>query len=103
MTFLNRTLLTLPLCKPDTITEVAWVMSYLTAGSKEFRNRVMQEGFLQALVKNMVTFADQGPMVLPVLRTFGNLAGGPDETVELLLQQQSFLATLVKLMAAESR
>ncbi|SAM01312.1 hypothetical protein [Absidia glauca] len=82
---------------------VPWVMSYLTASSKEFRNRVMQEGFLAALVKNMVTFADQGPMVLPVLRTFGNLAGGPDETIELLIQHQSFLTTLVKLMAADSR
>ncbi|KAI8342377.1 armadillo-type protein [Chlamydoabsidia padenii] len=88
---------------PDTITEIAWVMSYLTAGSKEFRDRVMEDAFLQALVKNLNTFADQGPMVLPVLRTFGNLAGGPDENIELLVQQQPFITILVKLMTSDSR
>ncbi|KAI8081290.1 armadillo-type protein [Halteromyces radiatus] len=87
----------------DTVTEICWVMSFLTAGSKEFRDQVMQEGFIQPLVKNLNNSADQGPIVLPILRTFGNLAAGPDENTELLIQQQPFLSTLLKLLKSDSR
>ncbi|ORZ10426.1 armadillo-type protein [Absidia repens] len=85
----------------DTITEIAWVMSYLTAGSKEFRECVMQEGFIQPLIKNLNKLADQGVMVIPILRTFGNLAGGPDENIELLVQQERFLPTVLKLAKSD--
>ncbi|CAO3581389.1 unnamed protein product [Absidia cylindrospora] len=87
----------------DTITEIAWVMSYLTAGSKEFRECVMQEGFIQPLIKNLNKLADQGVMVIPILRTFGNLAGGPDENIELLVQQERFLSTVLKLAKSDTR
>lgn len=85
------------------MTEIAWVMSYLTANSKEFRSRVMGEGFLQPMVKNLGIMANQGIMVIPILRTFGNLAGGPDDTIELILQQQPFLSTLLKLLTSDQR
>ncbi|SAM08859.1 hypothetical protein [Absidia glauca] len=88
---------------PDTMTEIAWVMSYLTANSKEFRSRVMGEGFLQPMVNNLGIMANQGIMVIPILRTFGNLAGGPDDTIELILQQQPFLSTLLKLLTSDQR
>ncbi|KAI8329420.1 armadillo-type protein [Chlamydoabsidia padenii] len=88
---------------PDTMTEVAWVMSYLTANSNEFRSKVMGEGFLQPMVHHLVTLAHQGVMVIPMLRTFGNLAGGPDETIELLVQQPSFLSTLLTLLTSDTR
>ncbi|KAG0164608.1 hypothetical protein DFQ30_009704 [Apophysomyces sp. BC1015] len=87
----------------DTITEICWVMSYLTAGSEQFRQEIMQEGFSSPLVKDLEMLADKGPEVLPVLRTLGNLAGGPDEYIELLLQQDRFISTVIQLTYSERR
>ncbi|KAF7722652.1 hypothetical protein EC973_002862 [Apophysomyces ossiformis] len=85
----------------DTITEICWVTSYLTAGSEQFRQEIMQEGFASPLVKDLEMLADKGPEVLPVLRTLGNLAAGPDEYIELLMQQDQFISTVVKLTYSE--
>ncbi|CAO3648836.1 unnamed protein product [Cunninghamella blakesleeana] len=82
----------------DTIPEIAWVMSFLTAGSNEFRVQVAQDPqFVQVLIKVLNKLSSEGVIVLPILRTLGNLAGESDEIIELLVQQTHFLPTVVKL------
>ncbi|KAI7856912.1 armadillo-type protein [Circinella umbellata] len=88
---------------PDTVTEVCWVMSYLTAGSQPFRQQVMQQGIAKILVSELRNLCQQGPVVLPLLRTLGNLCGGPDEYIEILLDQDGFLFTLLLLTHSEHR
>ncbi|KAI9499637.1 armadillo-type protein, partial [Zychaea mexicana] len=88
---------------PDTVTEVCWVMSYLTAGSLQFRQQIMQQGIAGILVRELRDLCQQGPVVLPLLRTLGNLCGGPDEYIEILLDQDGFLFTLLLLTHSEHR
>ncbi|GAA5802259.1 hypothetical protein HPULCUR_007722 [Helicostylum pulchrum] len=84
----------------DTATEVCWVISYLTAGSEKFRNEVMEKGFGPPLVKDLAKLADQGPIVLPVLRTLGNLVG-TEEYLKALAEQDQFLRTVVSLTESD--
>lgn len=86
----------------DTAPEVCWVISYLTAGSEKFRNEVMEKGFGPPLVKDLATLADQGPVVLPVLRTLGNLVGTED-FLKTLAEQDQFLPTVVSLTKSDQR
>ncbi|KAI8148744.1 armadillo-type protein [Fennellomyces sp. T-0311] len=88
---------------PDTVTEVCWVMSYLSAGSQQFRQQIMQNGIASLLVQELRDLCQQGPVVLPLLRTLGNLCGGPDEFIEILLDQEGFLFTLLLLTHSEHR
>ncbi|KAI9275643.1 armadillo-type protein [Phascolomyces articulosus] len=88
---------------PDTVTEVCWVMSYLTAGSQQFRQQIMQQGIANILVRELRNLCQQGPVVLPLLRTLGNLCGGPDEYIEVFIDQEGFLFTLLLLTHSEHR
>ncbi|CEP10345.1 hypothetical protein [Parasitella parasitica] len=81
----------------DAATEVCWVISYLTAGSAKFREEVMQKGFADPLVKDLAKLAEQGPVVLPVLRTLGNLVGS-DDYLKVLAEKDAFLPTVVNLI-----
>lgn len=90
------------LAEDDPITEVGWVTSYLTAGSEKFRKDFMEKGFGPPLVKELVNFAEQGPVVLPVLRTLGNLAGSEDY-LKTLAEQEDFLPTVVSLTKSDQR
>ncbi|KAL1933770.1 hypothetical protein VTP01DRAFT_7860 [Rhizomucor pusillus] len=85
----------------DTVTEVCWVMSYLCAGSEDFKKELIGRDIHLLLVENFQILADQGPTVLPVLRTLGHLASGSDDDVELLLDQDNFLYTLLQLTHSE--
>ncbi|KAI9358200.1 armadillo-type protein [Pilaira anomala] len=86
----------------DTAPEVCWVISYLTAGSEKFRNEFMEKGFGPPLVKDLAKLADQGPVVLPVLRTLGNLVGTED-FLKTLAEQDQFLPTVVSLTKSDQR
>ncbi|KAI8646397.1 armadillo-type protein [Parasitella parasitica] len=81
----------------DTATEACWVISYLTAGSAKFREEIMQKGFADLLVKDLAKLAEQGPVVLPVLRTLGNLVGSEDY-LKVLAEKEAFLPTVVTLI-----
>ncbi|KAG0185039.1 hypothetical protein DFQ28_010070 [Apophysomyces sp. BC1034] len=75
------------------------LQDFLTAGiSKKLLRHLVDE-----TVKDLEMLADKGPEVLPVLRTLGNLAGGPDEYIELLLQQDRFISTVIQLTYSERR
>lgn len=86
----------------DTITEVCWVVSYLTAGSEKFRKDIMEKGYGDPLVKDLAKLADQGPVVLPVLRTLGNLVGEEDY-LKTLAEKEQFLPSVVSLIKSDKR
>ncbi|KAI8340352.1 armadillo-type protein [Choanephora cucurbitarum] len=86
----------------DTATEICWVISYLTAVSDKFREEIMSMGFAEPLVTELTHLSDQGPVVLPVLRTIGNLVASEDY-LAVLNEQASFLPTIVKLIQSDQR
>ncbi|KAG1111828.1 hypothetical protein G6F42_014914 [Rhizopus arrhizus] len=86
----------------DAATEVCWVISYLTAGSEKFREEVMEKGFADPLVKELANLAEQGPVVLPVLRTLGNLVGSEDY-LKMLAEKEAFLPKVVSLIKSDQR
>ncbi|KAJ8663995.1 hypothetical protein O0I10_000271 [Lichtheimia ornata] len=88
---------------PDTVTDICWVLSYMTAGSKEFRKEIMHQRIAPLLVENLRDLAQHGPVVLPIVRTLGNLCGGPDEYTKALLAQDGFLFTILLLTHSEHR
>ncbi|KAI8987684.1 armadillo-type protein [Mycotypha africana] len=84
----------------ETATEVCWVISYLTAGSESFRREIMQKEFAAPLVKSLALLAEQGPVVLPVLRTLGNLVA-TDEYLETIAEHDDFLPNVLKLVRSD--
>lgn len=86
----------------DTITEICWTISYLTAGSEKCRQQVMNKGLAAPLVSVLVSLSEQGSLVLPVLRTLGNLCGS-DDNLKVLTDQPGLLSTVIKLVNSEER
>ncbi|ORE22414.1 ARM repeat-containing protein [Rhizopus microsporus] len=86
----------------DTITEICWTISYLTAGSEKCRQQVMNKGLAAPLVSVLVSLSEQGSLVLPVLRTLGNLCGS-DDNLKVLADQPGLLSTVIKLVNSEER
>ncbi|KAI9487543.1 MAG: armadillo-type protein [Benjaminiella poitrasii] len=84
----------------DTATEVCWVISYLTAVSEKFRESIMEKGFATPLVKQLTSLSEKGPVVLPVLRTLGNLVDSEDY-LKILAEQDRFLPTIVNLIKTD--
>lgn len=86
----------------DTITEICWTISYLTAGSEKCRQQVMNKELAAPLVSVLVSLSEQGSLVLPVLRTLGNLCGS-DDNLKVLTDQPGLLSTVIKLVNSEER
>ncbi|KAG0744678.1 hypothetical protein G6F57_008291 [Rhizopus arrhizus] len=86
----------------DTIVEVCWTISYLTAGSEKCRQEALAKGIAEPLVKALVSLSEQGPVVLPALRSLGNLCGKEDN-LRILVEQPYFLPTVLKLVNSEER
>ncbi|KAI8076548.1 armadillo-type protein [Gilbertella persicaria] len=84
----------------DTATEICWVISYLTAISDKFRDEIMTMGFAEPLVIELASLSEQGPVVLPVLRTLGNLVASEDY-LKVLKEQKAFLPTVAKLIHSD--
>jgi hypothetical protein len=75
----------------------------LTAGSQKFRQDIMTKGFAPRIVAELVKLAREKTLVLPVLRTIGNLVGSDDEYLKLLVEQDQFLSTVVDLVKSDQR
>jgi importin subunit alpha-6/7 len=46
---------------------------------------------------------DHGPLALPLIRTLGNIASGPDENTNILIQQPDFLPTMIEFIQSDCR
>ncbi|CAO3661973.1 unnamed protein product [Umbelopsis ramanniana] len=88
---------------PDTVTEICWVLSYLTAGSDQFIGQLLNEGIAPLLVQNMEPLHSQGPLALPLIRTLGNIASGPDDYTDILIKEQIFLPGIISFCQSDCR
>ncbi|CAJ0645775.1 1344_t:CDS:10 [Entrophospora sp. SA101] len=87
----------------EVLSEVAWVLTYLTCDGYKYTEQLLKEGLAPLLVKHLRPLLNQGPLALPLIRTFGNIASGPDEHAVNLIQQTDFLPMLLEYIQSNCR
>ncbi|CAG8498683.1 181_t:CDS:10 [Paraglomus occultum] len=87
----------------EVVSEISWVLAYLTSDSDTYTSRLLSEGLIPRLVKHMRPLLSHGPLALPLIRTLGNVAGGPDENADELIQQEEFLKLMIEYVQSECR
>lgn len=45
----------------------------------------------------------QGPLALPLIRTLGNIASGPDDYTDILIKEQIFLPGIISFCQSDCR
>ncbi|KAK9718821.1 hypothetical protein K7432_005202 [Basidiobolus ranarum] len=88
---------------PDEISEITWVLTYLTSGDELYSSTLLKDGLAPLLVKHMPIMADKGSLAIPIIRTIGNIASCTDWHADTLMQQPEFLPNLVPYIKSELR
>lgn len=88
-------------------TEVAWVVVYLSALSNVATSLLVKSGVLQLLVERLAT-SNSLQLLIPVLRSLGNLVAGDSSTISDVLVPghgitDQVIAVLVKCLKSEHR
>lgn len=88
-------------------TEVAWVVVYLSALSSVATNMLVKSDILQLLVERLAT-SNNLQLLIPVLRSLGNLVAGDAHTTNVVLVvgheiTVNVIAALVKCLKSEHR
>ena len=83
------------------MTEVAWLLSFLTYNQEEFVRFLASSGCVAALISLAQVPQDQ--LRIPILRTMGNLACGADDLVDGLLALPLALPCLYQLLQSQHR
>ncbi|CAG8764409.1 10552_t:CDS:2, partial [Ambispora leptoticha] len=80
----------------EVVSEISWVLTYLTSSEDDkYTQLLLKEGIVPLLVKRMRPF-NHGPLALPLIRTLGNIASGPDDNTDILIQQPDFLPVMLE-------
>ncbi|KAK9702116.1 hypothetical protein K7432_011405 [Basidiobolus ranarum] len=88
---------------PEEISEVTWVLTYLTCGNELYSSALLKDGLAPLLVKHMPIMADKGSLAIPLIRTVGNIASCTDWHADTLMQQPAFLQNLIPYIKSELR
>ena len=83
-------------CDPDTMVDAAWALSYISDGNDERIQPVIDLGVLPCLVQMMLS--NNNSLIVPALRTIGNLVSGNDRQTQAVLEANS-LSALVPLLS----
>ena len=83
------------------MTEVAWLLSFLTYNQDEFVRFLASSGCVAALISLAQVPQDQ--LRIPILRTIGNLACGADDLVDGLLALPLALPCLYQLLQSQHK
>ncbi|CAG8444629.1 3588_t:CDS:10 [Cetraspora pellucida] len=87
----------------EVVSEISWVLTYLTSSDDDkYTQILLKEGIVPLLVKHMRSF-NHGPLALPLIRTLGNIASGPDDNTDILIQQPDFLHAMLEYIQSDCR
>ncbi|XP_050411215.1 uncharacterized protein LOC126825590 [Patella vulgata] len=91
-----------PGVSPKLLSEIAWVLTYLTS-SGEYTSKLVSNGVLKHMVKILVEQADQQDVdvLTPVLRCLGNICSGPDEYSIQAFENTKLIPALVTCLNSE--
>ncbi len=84
--------------EPEALIDVAWTLSSLTTESKGI-DSVLSCNVVPKLIE---LFSDAG-LVVPCLRTIGNILAGNDEQTSVVLKEKNFIPELFKLAGDEKK
>ncbi|CAG8537372.1 13865_t:CDS:10 [Acaulospora colombiana] len=85
----------------EVVSEVCWVLTYLTSCDDIYGQELLKEGLAPLLAKHMRHLLNRGPLALPLIRTFGNIASGPDDNTDTLINQPDFLACMIEYIQSD--
>jgi len=80
------------------VVEIAWTLTFLTTREEAEVEILLGFGLAECLVSALLRSCCKDPLCTPVLRAIGNLLSGPESWVDQVLQQPSFLETLLGLL-----
>ncbi|CAG8715536.1 2988_t:CDS:10, partial [Dentiscutata erythropus] len=87
----------------EVVSEISWVLTYLTSSEDDkYTQILLKDGIVPPLVKHLRPF-NHGPLALPLIRTFGNIASGPDDNTDILIQQPDFLPAMLEYIQSDCR
>ncbi|CAG8677657.1 11355_t:CDS:10 [Funneliformis caledonium] len=88
----------------EVVSEVSWVLTYITSDDdNKYTAQLLNEGIAPLLVKHMRPLLNHGPLSLPLVRTFGNIASGPDTNTDHLIRQPDFLPSMIQYIQSDCR
>ncbi|CAG8701911.1 1489_t:CDS:10, partial [Acaulospora morrowiae] len=88
----------------EVVSEISWVLTYLTScDNDKYSQDLLKEGLAPLLVKHMRPLLNRGPLALPLIRTFGNIAGGPDDNTDIIINQPDFLPCMIEYVQSDCR
>ncbi|CAG8602221.1 6447_t:CDS:10, partial [Diversispora eburnea] len=83
----------------EVVSEISWVLTYLTSDEDKYIQKLVEEGL--APVKHMRPLLSYGPLALPLIRTFGNIASSPDNNTIILINQPDFLSNMIEYIQSD--
>ncbi|RHZ71077.1 hypothetical protein Glove_262g24 [Diversispora epigaea] len=86
----------------EVVSEISWVLTYLTSDEDKYIQKLV-EGLAPLLVKHMRPLLSHGPLALPLIRTFGNIASSPDNNTIILINQPDFLSSMIEYIQSDCR
>tara|TARA_R110002050_G_scaffold160104_1_gene289527 strand:+ start:1639 stop:2466 length:828 start_codon:yes stop_codon:yes gene_type:complete len=91
----------------STRVEVAWLLSYLTAGGEKIVDELLKDFDAIEWICTMFNFVQDGeaaaPLLVPLLRTASSIIAGPDVRIASFLAAPNFLRNLVISMQCDHR
>ena len=98
---LARVLLSSAAADEELMVEVAWALTYFTHRQVEFMKYLEGIGGVQKIASLLQR--DSIQLIIPVLRTLGNLVSGPDELADCVVRCAEVPARLVQLVRSEHK
>jgi hypothetical protein len=85
------------------ISEVAWVIVYLTSGQDNVSTQLLEHRLIPLLVAPLKDFISLKALAIPLIRALGNIASGPDNNTSALIHEPGFLSAMLQFIQSDCR
>ncbi|KAF9431898.1 hypothetical protein BGZ76_011559 [Entomortierella beljakovae] len=89
--------------EPAVVSEAAWVVVYLTSGPDNVSTQLLEHRLIPLLVEPLKDFIELKALAIPLIRSLGNIASGPDSNTSQLVDEPGFLSSMLKFIQSDCR